>query len=550
MDAYSEGDFVVFRDRPIFKQSIGPAEDDYPDGFRYTREILKSMVKTMNYRIQNSDDWCPLVAHHRPKEHEKPYKEEPELCGFVGPFRLGMFGKVDPVWCIFGDQWVFKDKEDYVRKHPRLSVELHPESDPHERFFDPIACLGAETPGQDLGLHYSRTDLTHHFSAPAAAFPSATSTFVPTLGKKPQQHAKDSDMDTSAAVESATNPQADGMSPELTRQITDLVKSLVGNGNAFSQIQLQQLGQMIQSITEAVVEEKLAGPNDDEPTDLDGDGDPDALETETPSEETPPTDADNPEETPEPAADDDEEEPVIDEDKKKPAQQYAKICQYAMDGDVDGAAQMYAKMDKDSQGACAQHFDQEGNADLKTKLKPIFEDTRMSDVKPNDKAAQQYAKDRQELVQQFQKQNDELKKDRDTLRAEVQQYAKELAEVKEDLTRQRSEKARAICYSRAEHLADQGYILDVGSVDDAEPTDDMKHILSLTDEQRTHYFEHTIPQHFQKVPTQSLPRERTSLAPLAGEAEERKMLQKASQYADSHPGVPFDECLAAVATAK
>jgi hypothetical protein len=182
-EAYDKGDFVCFDEVPVFDQHTGS------DGTVYDEKLLQSICDNLNDRIADSGDY-PAITDGHTNDHGNP---QPEVLGFAGPFRLKKFGNVRPRWCIYGRFNVFKNKEETFRARPRRSVELWPEDKPENRYFDPIAVLGAESPRRGLGLIYSKRNPSNveRYSMATATSPGGTNTFVPGMAddkKKPERY--------------------------------------------------------------------------------------------------------------------------------------------------------------------------------------------------------------------------------------------------------------------------------------------------------------------------------------------------------------------------
>ncbi len=141
--------FAVYHSVPIFKEHTGS------DGTEYTKQLLEDIAENNNDRIEETGDYCPIVGWHTPSDNDP--SKDPPIIGFAENFRVEKFGKKQPRWCIYATFKVRKDKHEYFRDHPRRSVEIWPEDKPENRYIDPIAVLGAETPRQDLGLVYSKS---------------------------------------------------------------------------------------------------------------------------------------------------------------------------------------------------------------------------------------------------------------------------------------------------------------------------------------------------------------------------------------------------------
>jgi hypothetical protein len=183
-DAHEEGEFVVFDDIPVFDEHEGS------DGVVYDKELLAKICQNLNDAIEDSGDYAAVTDGHTNDDG----KEQPEVLGFAGPFRLKKFGKRQPRWCIYGRFNIFKEKEQVFRSRPRRSVELWPEDKPENRYFDPIAVLGGESPRRRLGLvyqksvKYSKATIPNkeRYAMPAA--PGGANTAIPTMEHEPEHY--------------------------------------------------------------------------------------------------------------------------------------------------------------------------------------------------------------------------------------------------------------------------------------------------------------------------------------------------------------------------
>ena len=112
---------------------------------RYTRDVLEAIAENMNRRISDTGDFTPICAGHTPTDDERRRGVPmPDLVGFSGPFYVGMLGGDNPRPAIYAKNWaIFRDEVDRARKLPRRSVEVWREENPRDRYFDPIALLGA-----------------------------------------------------------------------------------------------------------------------------------------------------------------------------------------------------------------------------------------------------------------------------------------------------------------------------------------------------------------------------------------------------------------------
>lgn len=177
-----DGDFVVFEKVCVFDEHTGD------DGVHYDARLLQAIADNCNRRIRNTGDYCPLVvAHTRDQADKKSVTDDPPVIGLAGPFYVGDWvnGDGKQVKAIFATFWIFPEEEKTFLRNPRRSVEIWPEERPEQRYFDPIALLGAETPKRDLGLVYSKSRSGPHanlsYSLPGPLRYSKRSTGRPPL---------------------------------------------------------------------------------------------------------------------------------------------------------------------------------------------------------------------------------------------------------------------------------------------------------------------------------------------------------------------------------
>lgn len=197
---------MVFDNVAVFDEHTG--EDD---GVVYDRRTLEAIAANCNRRIDDTGDWCPIVIGHTSYGEEGGTPHDPPVVGFAGPWWVAQYGKQRPRWAIFCQCWLFAEMADVWKKYPRRSVEIWPEQDPTQRFFDPLCLLGSETPRRDLGLMYAKrlARVPQHVTQKAcgalcyaktstatpyryeAAAPGGSNTFLPTTGnpkRKPFQY--------------------------------------------------------------------------------------------------------------------------------------------------------------------------------------------------------------------------------------------------------------------------------------------------------------------------------------------------------------------------
>ncbi|MBX3422220.1 MAG: hypothetical protein KF752_11755 [Pirellulaceae bacterium] len=144
---------------------------------------LKAICQNQNRRIREAGLYPPLIDRHTGGI-------EPQIVGYSGVFRIGMFGDQEQKFGIFGDEFHKPQFQAVVDSKPRRSVELLRFADSSRNFFDPIACLGAEAPRLDIPpAYYGATEgdeaIVERYSvvAPLTALPGGGNTYLPSANK-------------------------------------------------------------------------------------------------------------------------------------------------------------------------------------------------------------------------------------------------------------------------------------------------------------------------------------------------------------------------------
>ena len=172
---FSNGDFVQVKDVPVFTEHTTTDRDG--NMVVYDRNALEAIADRCNERIEDTGDFSPITDGHTPdREASERGVPMPEVRGYAGPYRLGRVGNKKPRWAIFADEWWHKDDVQKLKKLRRRSPEVWLEERMEDRFFDPIAALGAETPRLDMGMtRFARTGDGREVAKYTAAAPSAFS---------------------------------------------------------------------------------------------------------------------------------------------------------------------------------------------------------------------------------------------------------------------------------------------------------------------------------------------------------------------------------------
>lgn len=153
---------------------------------KYDREALQAIVDKCNKRILDTKSFAKISDGHTPgPEDVRQGAKYPEVLGFAGNFHLGMVGKLKPRWAIFADEYRYKDTAAQTAKKPGRSVEVWLHENIADRFFDPIAALGAETPRLDLPMKFAKTPSGVEV-AKYSAMAGNTNTYLPEPLKAPK----------------------------------------------------------------------------------------------------------------------------------------------------------------------------------------------------------------------------------------------------------------------------------------------------------------------------------------------------------------------------
>lgn len=162
---------------------------------------LRELVKIVREHSKHErNGYFPaIVQHHTP---DKPSDPVPDVIGYSGLQRLGMFDRDNPRWAIFSDEFHMPDAKAELAKKPYRSVELLRFKDGRMRFH-PIAAVGAESPRLLMPTKYSHSHAPGKFGQTlvngalvekytvAAAYAGGSNSFV----KKPVKYTEGDAMD-------------------------------------------------------------------------------------------------------------------------------------------------------------------------------------------------------------------------------------------------------------------------------------------------------------------------------------------------------------------
>lgn len=151
---------------------------------------LKEICQNLNLRIRDVDAYPALIDRHT-VDRPDANTPDPRVLGYAGPFRIGMIGREEPRYAIFGQEWYKPNSLAEVAEKPRRSVELIRYRNGGRSYFDPIACLGADSPRLPMPpAMYSATgdrelEITR-YSVGSPVLAGSSNTFVTGFGDKPK----------------------------------------------------------------------------------------------------------------------------------------------------------------------------------------------------------------------------------------------------------------------------------------------------------------------------------------------------------------------------
>ncbi|MCC7424817.1 MAG: hypothetical protein IT428_31485 [Planctomycetaceae bacterium] len=184
--------FVRVRDVPVFAEHTTKDREGKP--VVYNRAALQAIADRCNERILDTGDFAPITDGHTPSNEDlSAGRPMPVVLGYAGPFRLGQIGNRNPRWAIFCDEFHHVGDRSRLLKLQRRSPEVWLEPRMEDRFMDPIAALGAETPRLDLGMSRfcrtadGRTVEKYSAVAPPPVATGANTTYVPGDTKDPKR---------------------------------------------------------------------------------------------------------------------------------------------------------------------------------------------------------------------------------------------------------------------------------------------------------------------------------------------------------------------------
>lgn len=248
---FGDDQYVHRYNVPLWQEheAVIPGPDGAPIVKKNDVNRLKQIVQENNLRIADTDAYTALVDKHTiPPGAADKHIERPKTIGFVGPYRLGMVGRVQPKFAVFADEHHRKDAAQVLRDRPRRSVEVLTLAANGRPYFDPIACL-SEAPRLPLPVAVYSANTTDGdaiieryegvaAAAPAPSFAGGSNTYIPgAVRRKDKFDALSGDDDANPSPDSSQRSGLMALEPQDLKTIVDAIMSTP---------QMQFLSQMMQ----------------------------------------------------------------------------------------------------------------------------------------------------------------------------------------------------------------------------------------------------------------------------------------------------------------
>lgn len=183
---------------------------------------VADVCRNMNRRISDVGLYPPLIDRHttdNPADHKRA------ILGYASNYRIGMIGQGDlQRYAIFGDEYHKPEHLSELNDKPRRSVELMRYKDSTRNFFDPIACLGAESPRIEIPPAYYSVGKDDEgvevvrYSVAAPVYAGSSNTFIPAFGEEKER------LQATGEPNSEKNEM---ISPEDLAQVVDAVRNFM-----------------------------------------------------------------------------------------------------------------------------------------------------------------------------------------------------------------------------------------------------------------------------------------------------------------------------------
>lgn len=216
--------YFVEHEKAVFDQKTGEKTVK-----KFGVKDLCEILRANSFRALERESFAAITDGHTIQPTESnPNPPVPDVLAYAGNYRMGMIGRDEPKFAIFGDEFHDRSKVDRLAGKPRRSIELLTMRGTGERFFDPIAALGAHAPQLPMPAKYTAD---HEDAAEVERYqflmedvvsvdrfqysPSGSNTFIPSPEKN------------SAAEQENANPESGQMNGITNEDIAQIVEAIM-----------------------------------------------------------------------------------------------------------------------------------------------------------------------------------------------------------------------------------------------------------------------------------------------------------------------------------
>lgn len=209
-------------------------ENGQPSIRRYDVSELGAIMRENNFRIEDRDAYPTIIDRHTAPPNT-PGAVEPKTLGGVGPIRLGMIGRKEPVFALFADEYTRKDARETLQDRPGRSVEVLTMRSSGKTYINPIAAI-SQAPRLPLPLQFSIEEsqggIVERYSmmAPTSVFPGGGNTYTQKFDNQSPDHSGgNSPQPENQAVDEQTMRQmVDAIVGQIQPMIAQEVQSQLG----------------------------------------------------------------------------------------------------------------------------------------------------------------------------------------------------------------------------------------------------------------------------------------------------------------------------------
>jgi hypothetical protein len=193
---------------------------------RVAEPEIRAICKNLNRRCRLGL-LPPLISKHTIPNPAAPEEAKPYIVGYGATYRIGMIDDGENVrYAIFGDEFHDPKHLKELNGKPRRSVELIVHKDSTRNYFDPIACLGPDSPRIEIPPAYYSVEnedgaevVRYSISVPVVA--GASNTYVKSFGDQKERYQSEPPV----AAKPTETPKV--LQPDDLNQIVDAVKNIL-----------------------------------------------------------------------------------------------------------------------------------------------------------------------------------------------------------------------------------------------------------------------------------------------------------------------------------